>query len=368
MKTHGLSTIGSSAPAWRIGMIMLVLAGLTAPTASAQGILKKLEERIKSKLPPAPRPPANESGYLGVIADSDDGGVKVADVTKGSPAQLAGLRSGDLIIGIGEQPVANIDDMAGILDGAAVGTRFGFRIRREGEEEVIHVTLGRKGAAPRPPAPVPEGSPEVAPPPIVSGPPRAQASLGVSLMPVTPELRAQHGIEVRRGAMIEKIRPGSAADQAGLPLHAVIVAAEGQRIDSPETLIGIIKTKRPGDELLISYYQGNQLLRKNLRLGITAPAPLATDPPLSDEEVIVPDAPSGRVPAEDGEVARLRQEVSDLRAEVDTLRKELAELKAALSGEKAPPPLDGAADDRSEEEPQLRRPAQPAEPEKETDA
>lgn len=372
MKTHGFLTIGPSTAIWRIGTIMLALMICSAPFASAQGILKKLEDRIKSKLPPAPRPAGAEPGYLGVMADQGDGGVKVGDVAKGSPAQLAGLRPGDLIIGVGEQTVATVDDMASALEGAAVGTRFGFRIRRGEEEEVIHVTLGRKGQPPRsivsPPA---AGSPDVAPPPIVSGPPRAPASLGVSLMPVTPELRARHSIPVPRGAVIEKIREGSAADQAGLPLYAVIIAAEGKQIDSPETLIELIKSKRPGDPLLLTYYQGAEKLRKNVRLGTAASAPTPADPTAGDEEVIVPEeAIAGITPADDGgEVARLRREVADLRAELEALRKELAAIREALSGEKAPAPADEKSSGDSEEEPpQLRRPKTPGEAAKEADA
>jgi hypothetical protein len=171
--------------------------------------------------------------------------------------------------------------------------------------------------------------------------------------------------------VIEKIREGSAADQAGLPLHAVIIAAEGKQIDSPETLIELIKSKRPGDPLLLTYYQGTEKLRKNVRLGIAASAPTPADPTAGDEEVIVPEeAIAGITPADDGgEVARLRREVADLRAELEALRKELAAIREALSGEKAPAPADEESSGDSEEEPpQLRRPKTPGEAAKEADA
>jgi S1-C subfamily serine protease len=49
-------------------------------------------------------------------------GVIVASVANGSPAQRAGLREGDLIIALDDQPVAGVDDLHRVLTDARVGT------------------------------------------------------------------------------------------------------------------------------------------------------------------------------------------------------------------------------------------------------
>lgn len=347
---------------------MFAMLALAADVASGQELLKRLEDRIKSVIPrppnPAPRPAA-EGGYLGLMAEPGEGGVKVGEITGGSPADAAGLRPGDLIIGIGDQPITSVDEMAATLQGAPVGTRFNFRIRRGEDEQVVPVTLGRRGQVVRKPTPPPVAPGGIAPGiPVPAGdrPPsgRAQASLGVSLMPLTPELREQHGIDVRRGAMIEKIRPGSAADQAGLPLHGVIVAAEGQRIDSPEALIAVIKSKRPGDNMLLSYYQGNQLLRKDVRLGMAGSSAPGSEEPITDPPVVDPLPSEPFVPAprpsdSSVEVTLLRREVGELRSEIELLRKELESLKKALSAKEET--KEDTLEPAEEEAPKLRRPA-----------
>src|SRR4051812_15005204 len=43
-------------------------------------------------------------GYLGLIYDSQPGGLRVQSVVPGQPADLAGLRPGDLIVSINGQP------------------------------------------------------------------------------------------------------------------------------------------------------------------------------------------------------------------------------------------------------------------------
>jgi S1-C subfamily serine protease len=51
-----------------------------------------------------------------------ESGVIVASVAKGSPAQKAGLREGDLIIALDGKPVAGVDDLHRLLTDARVGT------------------------------------------------------------------------------------------------------------------------------------------------------------------------------------------------------------------------------------------------------
>jgi S1-C subfamily serine protease len=50
-----------------------------------------------------------------------ESGVLVVSVEKGSPAEKAGLREGDLIIGYGERPVSSVDDLHRILTEEEIG-------------------------------------------------------------------------------------------------------------------------------------------------------------------------------------------------------------------------------------------------------
>ena len=80
-------------------------------------------------------------------------GVLVLDVAPGTGAAAAGLRPtqrttrgsvvlGDIIVGLGDQPIANHDDLMRALEGYETGDRVPLRILRERQEIVLEVELG----------------------------------------------------------------------------------------------------------------------------------------------------------------------------------------------------------------------------------
>jgi S1-C subfamily serine protease len=96
------------------------------------------------------RPPTNESEvsrgygvYLGTIpdfADSSDG-VKLAGVTDGSPAALAGMREGDLIIQFAGTKVLGLEDLAMLLNGRKPGEVVEIIVTRGGTPITLKATL-----------------------------------------------------------------------------------------------------------------------------------------------------------------------------------------------------------------------------------
>jgi len=97
---------------------------------------------------------------------------------------------------------------------------------------------------------------------------------------LTDGARAAYGLTVRRGALITSVRPDSPADRAGLPVGGVVVAFDGRRIDSADDLVAAIKGARAGQEVELSYYQGDRFSKKTVRLGSTgaASSPAAAAP------------------------------------------------------------------------------------------
>jgi S1-C subfamily serine protease len=59
-------------------------------------------------------------------------GVAVRSVAKDSPAARAGLHPADVVVGLGERPVATVADLHRLLDRTAIGARLPLRILREG--------------------------------------------------------------------------------------------------------------------------------------------------------------------------------------------------------------------------------------------
>jgi hypothetical protein len=97
--------------------------------------------------PPAP-PVAATSGRprpsLGTIPDMTDepGGVRLSGVRGGSPADSAGMRQGDILIGLGEDAIASLQDFQNALTAHAAGDTVELRWRRGEQLMRFVVVLG----------------------------------------------------------------------------------------------------------------------------------------------------------------------------------------------------------------------------------
>lgn len=80
--------------------------------------------------------------FLGTIPDyaTEVVGVKLAGVRGNSPAEKAGLKSGDVIVEFGSQKVSNIYDYTYALDAAKIGQPVEIVVMRDGERVKITVT------------------------------------------------------------------------------------------------------------------------------------------------------------------------------------------------------------------------------------
>ena len=86
---------------------------------------------------------ANLTAYLGTIPDysqTDLKGVKLAGVTKGAPADLAGLQAGDIIIELAGRKIENIYDYTYAIEALKVGQETSVKIQRGAETLKLAVT------------------------------------------------------------------------------------------------------------------------------------------------------------------------------------------------------------------------------------
>jgi serine protease Do len=85
--------------------------------------------------------------YLGVVVESRppqsrngfEGGAGVRSVAPNSPAERAGVKPQDVIVGFGEEPVRSNDDLLSVLDESAIGRDFDLRVLRGGRELILRV-------------------------------------------------------------------------------------------------------------------------------------------------------------------------------------------------------------------------------------
>lgn len=91
--------------------------------------------------------PTQQSGdrpYFGSIPDfgvESPGGYAISGVTKGGPAEVGGLKGGDIIIKFGDTKITGLDDFDGALRQHRAGDKVPVRVKREGKEVQAEVTL-----------------------------------------------------------------------------------------------------------------------------------------------------------------------------------------------------------------------------------
>ncbi|MEM1384228.1 MAG: Do family serine endopeptidase [Pseudomonadota bacterium] len=98
----------------------------------------------------------------------------------------------------------------------------------------------------------------------------ARPWLGVGGQPVTAELADALGVRIPRGVLIDQLHPASPFAAAGLETGDVLLAVEGERVDSPAELNFRTATLGTGREAEIEFLRRGQSLRSAIAL---APAP-----------------------------------------------------------------------------------------------
>lgn len=90
--------------------------------------------------------------------------------------------------------------------------------------------------------------------------------LGVQIQDVTNDLADKEGLSEVRGVFIAKVNENSAADAAGIKDKDVIVAIDGEKVNSSSELQEKVGKKSPGDLVKVSVIRSNKPLDFNVTL------------------------------------------------------------------------------------------------------
>ncbi len=133
-------------------------------------------------------------------------GALVSSVSPGGPGEKAGIRSGDVIIAINDQPIVDSNSLRNTVARTAPGTSITVTLLRDGREQKFNVTL-----AELPTTQTARSSEEG------SGAAPTLGKLGLTLEPLTPESASRLGISsADRGLVITKVEAGGPGADAGL--------------------------------------------------------------------------------------------------------------------------------------------------------
>jgi serine protease Do len=164
-------------------------------------------------------------------------GALVASVSRDSPAEKAGIKPGDVITQINGQKIENPRDLAIKVAGTPPDSDAKLSILRSGKAQTIDAHLARLGRETSSGA---GGE---------SGQPGNHGSIGVSLSALTPDLRQQLGVdESVRGVVVQAVRSGSPADEAGIHPGDVILQVGSQTVGSPRDAVSAVHAALKSDQ------------------------------------------------------------------------------------------------------------------------
>jgi Do/DeqQ family serine protease len=150
---------------------------------------------------------------------TDVRGVVVNQVTPGSPAERAGIKTEDVITAFNGASVNDSNDLRNKVASTKPGTEVNLTIVRGGHEQQVKATLGEFH-------PAEEQSSNAAPPAD-----QDSGALGIQVQPLTPELASQVGVPAAtQGLIVAGVSPGSPADDAGIARGDVITQINRQPI------------------------------------------------------------------------------------------------------------------------------------------
>jgi serine protease Do len=145
-------------------------------------------------------------------------GILVAQVTPGSPAAVAGLRQGDVIIGHQGETVTDVGAFRNRIALTPPGGQARISILRNGQTLEVPVTIGTLT--------------EEALAASGTRPGQAQdaEALGLKVQTLTPQLAEQFDVTVGEGVVVTTVKPGSVAAQAGIEPGTLILQVNQQPV------------------------------------------------------------------------------------------------------------------------------------------
>jgi serine protease Do len=190
-------------------------------------------------------------GYLGISMNDvtpdnagffnlpDATGAIVSQVTPGSPASSAGLKSGDVLRELDGKKIVNGSAIQVAVSEMAPGNTISLGILRNGKPETVSVKVGEF-----------RGEKEVA----ENGEPGEHSGgrLGLAVDNLTPELRQQLNVPSQvNGAAVESVRPASPAEEAGLSRGDVILEVNRHAVESADKFASEVHSVPAGKDILL---------------------------------------------------------------------------------------------------------------------
>src|SRR5262249_49331580 len=173
----------------------------------------------------------------------DEAGVEITRVEGDSPADKAGLKSGDVVWQYNGQRVEGMEQFSRMVRETPVGREVKLGIYREGASQTLTTKIGMRHMNNPVAAVVPPVPPDFHIPDI----PRSFMSwrstmLGVEAESLEGQLAQYFG--VKEGVLVRAVTKGSAAEKAGIKAGDVITRIDDAKVAAPSDISSRIRSLR----------------------------------------------------------------------------------------------------------------------------
>lgn len=212
-----------------IGVNTMIMSRTGENAGVALAIPSALAEDISSTLIQDGR---IERGFLGVVIQDvtediaeamqleEAKGALVAEVVDGSPAAVAGVEVGDVILNFNDEDIAEMRELPRVVRSTKPGTEVGLEVWRDGDTVSLTIAIGNRNVAGK--------ETEMA-----SREKDTSLSIGIELAEISAENRQRFEIdEDTTGVVVLDVEQGSAAAQSGIREGDVIKSINRESIDS----------------------------------------------------------------------------------------------------------------------------------------
>lgn len=203
--------------------------GFAVPIDMARSVMEQIIQHGKVErghigvgLTPLTPEMAKEFGYNG-----GGEGALIDSVSPGSPAEKAGIKRGDIILGLNGSSVTGANDLTAQIANMPPGTAIHLKVFRDGKTFDVAVTLAPGSAYAGQPSESQSGNEGGAPD---NG---GKAMEGVHVQSLTPDIAQQLSLPMgTKGVVVDNVDRGSAAAEAGLQRGDVIIEVNRKAVNN----------------------------------------------------------------------------------------------------------------------------------------